>query len=317
MVSLADDQAPDDRRLSRYLIGSLADEEMERLDELSVVDDEFASRLSAAENDLVDAYVRGQLSGETLTRFESHYLSSPARREKVRFAETLHAYQSRAASATAQSTPRRRWLVFPDRVPRWGFAAVALVVLAAAGYLLLDNLRLRSLMNESRAARASLEEGEQQLQRQLMGQQAATADTAKELARVRESLAQLEARATMSQQGDRTAVLSFVLAAPTRGAADIPTLAIPAGTDAVRLRLELEADDFPRYRVALRDPARDRIIWRGDNVRPTAGGDAKALSITLNAGLLRPQIYRVEITGVPARDIPGLVSGYSFRVVPR
>ena len=55
-----------DEVLVRYLLGSLPHEEAERLDELSIADDTVASRLSEAENDLVDAYIRNELSGETL-----------------------------------------------------------------------------------------------------------------------------------------------------------------------------------------------------------------------------------------------------------
>ena len=85
-------QAPDDRLLVRYLLGSLDDIEAERLDELSISDDGVASRLKAVENDLVDGFVRHELSAETMDRFRSHYLVSQARRDKVRFAETLTAY---------------------------------------------------------------------------------------------------------------------------------------------------------------------------------------------------------------------------------
>ena len=77
--------APDDRLMIDYLIGALPDQEIERLDELSIADDQFAARLTAAENDLVDAYVRGQLSGNTLASFRTRYLSSPAKREKAEF----------------------------------------------------------------------------------------------------------------------------------------------------------------------------------------------------------------------------------------
>ena len=48
--------APDDRHLASYLLGLLPEEEAERLDEASVVDDELASRLCGVEDDLVDAY---------------------------------------------------------------------------------------------------------------------------------------------------------------------------------------------------------------------------------------------------------------------
>src|SRR5215468_2506004 len=78
--------AHEDRQLVRYLLGMLSDTDAERLDELSIVDDEIAARLRSIENDLVDAYVCGTLEGELRERFESFYLASPLRREKVKFA---------------------------------------------------------------------------------------------------------------------------------------------------------------------------------------------------------------------------------------
>src|ERR1700721_1918691 len=109
-------QVYDDQLLIRYLLGLLTPEETERLDELSIASDDFACRLRDVENDLVDAYASGELSGETLTRFQSSYLSSAEGRERVRFAEALLANGSRAAAAparnaavgsTAAATPER------------------------------------------------------------------------------------------------------------------------------------------------------------------------------------------------------------------
>jgi hypothetical protein len=314
MVSLSNGQAPDDQLLVRYLVGSLADDEAERLDELSVADDQFASHLSAVEHDLVDAYVKGELSGDTLSRFRSRYLSAPANREKVRFAETFLRYQRRAAPAPAHAATGRHWFPSRRRFPQWGLAAVALLALAVPGYLIVENLRLRNQMSDERGARAGLEERAQQLQRQLNEQRSASVETAIELARVRESLAQLEARSASTQQGGKTFMPSFMLRAATRGAGDIATIAIPAGTDAVTLQLDLE-EDFPRYRIALKDPATDQIVWRGDNLQATSTGEVKSLPITLSASLLKPQTYTVELTGVPARGAAELVSSYTFRVV--
>ena len=45
----------DDDILVRYLLGSLPEDETERLDELSVSDDDFVWRLRAAENDFFRA----------------------------------------------------------------------------------------------------------------------------------------------------------------------------------------------------------------------------------------------------------------------
>ena len=76
----------DDQQLVRYLLRLLPEEDAERIDDLSISDDEVSWRLRVVENDLVDAYVSGTLTGETVERFESFYLSSERRRQKVKFA---------------------------------------------------------------------------------------------------------------------------------------------------------------------------------------------------------------------------------------
>src|SRR5580765_1579584 len=86
-MSVPCESIPDDRQLVCYVLGLLPEEEAERLDEQSIVLDEVAARLTCVENDLVDAYVSGTLDRDILERFESCYLASPRRRDKVRFAE--------------------------------------------------------------------------------------------------------------------------------------------------------------------------------------------------------------------------------------
>src|SRR5215510_8018615 len=97
-MPVAPESAPDDEQLERYLLGLLSDEDTERLDELSIADDELAWRLKVVEDDLIDAYVTGTLEGPRLARFESFYLSSPRRRKKVTFAGNLLRAVDRAAA---------------------------------------------------------------------------------------------------------------------------------------------------------------------------------------------------------------------------
>ena len=273
----------DDQALIRYLLGSAPEEENERLDELSVTDDELAWRLSAAENDLVDAYVNGELSGETLERFRSAYLSSAAGREKVRFAETwLKGHRVAPAPAA-----RWRWFFAPRL--QWGFAVAAALMLLAGGFLLRENLRLRNQMAQARA---------QELQKQLDAQRAAASPQVGEAAPPSREL--------------KTA--SFVLLAQARGPGEIAAVSLPPGTDRAAFRLELESDDYPAYQVALKNPATERILWRSGRLKAESRGETKALSITLGADLLEPRNYTFELTGIPATGAPEIVSSYSFRV---
>jgi hypothetical protein len=111
----------DDQEVVRYLLGFLPEEERQRFDEGSIVDDDMAARVRSVENDLVDAYVSGTLAGETLARFETFYLSSPRRSQKVKSAERFLGAVDRAPvrgaatfapAASGRAAPRSRfgWL---------------------------------------------------------------------------------------------------------------------------------------------------------------------------------------------------------------
>ena len=203
----------DDEELVRYVLGLLPDEARERLDEASIADDKVAARLRTAETDLIDSYVRGQLSGATLERFESYYLSSPRRRETVRLAASF-------LSAVDRSVARAEPVTWKDRIARptrfARIAAAAALVMVVCGVFLFRAERPR---NEF--ARATSENGAVER-------------------RASEAASASSTPASASPAGKRAApperIVAVVLLPPTRAVAPIPTLAIPAGVDRVRLR---------------------------------------------------------------------------------
>ncbi|HJZ67629.1 MAG TPA: hypothetical protein VKF81_05885 [Blastocatellia bacterium] len=319
-------EQPDEEMITGYLLGTVSEAESERLDELSLTDDDFAERLRAAENDLVDSYVKGELSGDLRARFISHYLASPRRLEKVRLAEALVAYADTQAAATAEhpgapdsvsvavgeALPRERFRFGIPGLPlQWGFAVAALLLLLTAGYLAFHNIRLRNQVAQERAERAELEHREQELQQQLDERQSAGAETEKELAQVRDRLSQLEQQLGAPQQRNLN-VVAFNLSAQTRGVGNLATLTVPRGTDLVALQLHLEADDFPAYRAALKDPLTGQIVWRSGELKKS--GKSKALRVSLRAGLLRPQNYSIELSGIASGGTVESLGSYPFRV---
>jgi hypothetical protein len=323
----------DEQVIIDYLLAALPVAEVERLDELSVTDDEFAERLRIVENDLVDAYASGELTGDRLKGFQSHYLASPRRREKAQFAQALLAYSDKVSWATGTpsvapsssgSRRQRRWLSFfamPRPVLQWGFAVAALLMLFAGGYLLFENQRLRNQMTQAQGERAALEQRESELQRQLDDKRSADAETEKELERVRERLAELEQRATNEQPTTNelarptSKVVAFTLAPPMRGGGQPPTVRVPVGTDVVALTLQLEPNDFSAYRVALKVAATNQIIWRSGRLKSQSKGGIRTLSIRLRADLLKPQHYTLEVSGVRTTGAAEIIGGYSFTVV--
>ncbi|MEP6637333.1 MAG: hypothetical protein ABJB97_11465, partial [Acidobacteriota bacterium] len=267
-----------------YLLGNLPAAETERLDKLSVSDGDFADALRAAEHDLVDAYVQGELSGADLEGFETHYLASPLRRQRLAFAETFQAYAEKdaparaaaiqreaSAAATANrngSTWRAALQNFKTRrlAMQWGLAFAAAVLLVAGSWLVFENVRMRRQASEAEARRDALSQQEQELQRELEGRRAANAVAEQD--RVRQERERLEQQPAIPQRGPKEgpspstheSILSLVLTPQLRGSSEVPSVRIPAKTAYVSAQLRLDPNDYSAYRVALIDPAGSRAL---------------------------------------------------------
>ena len=114
--------------IERYLLGELSPDEQAGLEALYFGDAELLDRIDAAEDDLIDDYVRGGLSPAQRLRFESHFLNEK-RRERVRMAEALRkALQPRVSKRSAWALPLAASL--------FGAALLAIV------WLLVQNRRL-------------------------------------------------------------------------------------------------------------------------------------------------------------------------------
>lgn len=307
-MSVAPTNSRDDQLLVRYLIGALSVEEAERIDELSVADNRFASDLRVVEDDLLDAYARGALAADTLHGFETHYLAQPGAAARVAFARALRSYQESARGYGAARVSRAGWA---SGGMRWGaLAAAAVLLLATSVYFITENVRMRHQIAD---LRASVEAGQRQLEQQVQREQAA-ADRARESERARQSLAQAQTP-PQGQLPRRAVIASLVLMPPVRGSGVQQTLSTPRGTGDVAVRLALDADEFPAYRVALRDVVAGQTVWRSGSLRAVVEDGVKALSFTVGAELLKPRTYVFEVIGVRARETPEAVASYPFEVV--
>src|SRR5205085_1500980 len=91
----------DRREIRLYLLGRLAAESLsERVEERMLTDSDYYEELLACEDDLIDEYLSGALPAEERADFESHFLSTPERVRKLRFARALHRYVADAADET-------------------------------------------------------------------------------------------------------------------------------------------------------------------------------------------------------------------------
>jgi hypothetical protein len=322
----------DDRHLTRYLLGQLAEDDADRLDELAVVDDDMAWRVRVVENDLVDAYVRGVLDAKSRQQFEAHYLASPKRRAKVRFAERFARAvdASKGPAAERQPEETRGWLerLVPRSAPigGWGFAygAAALLLIVSSGLLLMRGPWQGRVVHESERARvpsiAPPPSASSSASRSALPSTSPSISGS-----VSPSTPPLTVPESAPEPGELpiTAV-ALVLWPQTRGAevdaggpaagGATPAVAVRPGVTRVTLQLQLEAPDFVRYAATLRDSATNRVVWQGDRFAADMSGAQPMVPVAVPANLLKARAYVLELTGYDAAGSGDVIGSYAFHI---
>ena len=298
----------EDQYLVLYLVGALPAEEADHLDQLSIADDDFAWRLCKIENDLVDSYVRSELSGEMLARFKAFYMATPQRQQKVQFAQGLRQFQvANASGAKIADKPYKSRAPFgstflpPRMIPQLGISAAALAMVLIAGYLLVQNAHLRREARDARAQYESIDQRARNLENDLKQQR--TAHT--------------QAQTPPTVDIAQLKTVSLLLPPPTRGLSSLKTVTIHPGIDLVVLLLTLESAGFPDYKVIVKDPATNQVVWQSSELEANSMGDGPAIALGLPANLLKERNYIAEVAGLTNAGRQRIVGDYPFHVVLR
>src|SRR5215469_4522839 len=83
------DNVKDWKALKRYLLGNVSPEEQQDVERWLISDDHAYDELEAAEDELIDTFLSGELRGHDLDQFNSHFLITPERKRKLQFSRSL------------------------------------------------------------------------------------------------------------------------------------------------------------------------------------------------------------------------------------
>jgi hypothetical protein len=298
----------------RYLLGQLPALEQEALETRFFAEAEQLEEVWAAENQLVDEYVRGQLDRAEHAQFEQYYLDSQPHRDRVALARqllnTIDEAATQAVEPTQSVAPWANfwaWLRGPQLA--WGMAVALLLVAFLVG---------AKRMYERAQYRAQLaaQTAQQQRERELAEQRAAAQTQenerrAAELAE-RERLRNVTPAPSVTPQAQPPKVFAFVLSAGLlRGGGAPQPLSIPHGMGQVELRMRLEATDYASYQITLRAVEGGEILSRSQ-LKPRAN----QLAVRLSANKLPVGDYILALSGVKADTIEE-INRYFFRVTPK
>lgn len=291
------EDAPSDETLIRYLLGQLSEHDQSQLEEEYFSDDGAFERLCALEDELIDRYVRGKLSGAQRERFEKRFLQSPQQQKRIEFARSLMLrLPGTPATAPVHPFPEKARAWRPTWLPHWPMPRLAVLMPAALGLLAVVVLGTWWLWHP----RAPSETRVQQPPRS-QTEQAARAPA--------------EALPQAPKQPSGGQIAALILAPGiTRGRGSETRLVIPSNADVVELTASLEVVEYETYRAEVRTVA-GQEIWNEKDLHPRETPSGKGVILRVPAKLFANRDYILTLRGLAPSGRLQVAAEYSFRAV--
>jgi hypothetical protein len=300
-----------EQQMIRYLLGDMSIEEQIAMETGYFTDPEKFNLLQVVEQDLIEGYVNGKLSASGRAKFEHHFLRTPARREQVRFFQTLAKVvpfdidqqvpeQRPVRAAVLESIDlgqKSSWwesILSSFRGPRlalgMSFAAAMLILAVAGTWLIVGNRSQndRQIATVSPTPSPDPEQVSNPGKEEQPGQQKQEPDI--KPGRVEQPSA--------PKPPSKPVIASFTLTfpkIPTRTIGATPQVwRIPPDADLVQMTFNHDGSPYNSYKVLLRYPSGQRA-WSRSDVRANRMKSGTLLVLNVPAKRFDEGSYTLEV----------------------
>jgi hypothetical protein len=301
-----------EKLIARYLLGDLAEEQQVAIEDRAFSDKDYLALVTAVENDLIDEYVRRELSETERRQFETRFLASAERRKRVEFAKALARVPVAAVAPerTVVSEPAKwswrdslyAFISGLNPAAKFAVVAVMLLLLVGGAWLLTETLRLRSQLTQLQAQNQAQQN---QLQQQVDAERRRNEELNARLSQEQQQREQTdESLRQLSETGDATnppprPVIASLTLLPglSRGGGEKANMVMPEDARLVRLQIGIDPEEqYKTYGVELRTAA-GRQVWTRENLTARTRGRTRAVSLTLPASVLKSGDYELRLSG--------------------
>jgi hypothetical protein len=309
-----------DAEIREYILGKGPAEKAERLDELSFFD-EYTERIGAMERELVDDYVSENLNPGERLAFESHYLSSPIRRERVRFASALAKYSDEPHPAAGQISEKASIFdLFRQRffVLQLGAAALLLVLIGTFAWVVFRERTPEIAQNApADPVQPAPSVPENTIPPSSPAESPTAADAAPVIApRVIPERPVISSTPRPSKPKEAPPSLATFVLTPALRSPSFQTIEIPSGANTAEFRLLLEVEDADPIAAEVVDMRTQSRIWSSQKVSPRKGRSGSTASIQVPAQAFKAGEYRITLSRSTKDKDPEKIGDYFFRVSP-
>ncbi|HEX7333358.1 MAG TPA: hypothetical protein VF290_17780 [Pyrinomonadaceae bacterium] len=320
----------DSDSIKRYLLGELSGEELDAVELRMLSDADYYEQVLIADEELMHEFVNHELSARDRATFQKILLSVPQRRQDVNFVKAVEHYANKNAVQNVVPVKpvvvRRSWgevVVAFFRRPAVGFACCIafLITVAPALWLFRENRRLRNELAQFPSKQAALQV---QLLAEKEKNRVLTADFERERAlsekgeRESQQFPDREQQIVRSSQPapeSTSSLVTFAIALPgTREIGETNKVSFPPGAKKVRLNIDLAANDYKTYRVALKRNNAGRYVWSGPTERVIVESEKTTLPVLVPTSILTRAEYQLDVRGIASSGKSEPLATYYFRV---
>jgi anti-sigma factor RsiW len=305
-----------ERPLTAYLLGNLNPDEQQRLEQRLWIDSSVLDELERAEDELIDNYLEGALSGSEQEKFENCFLAAPERQRKLRFAKALKRYvATHGMAASRWNVWRDSWAAFrrfQNPILNWSLAAALLLIVAGGSWAALRIFRLQTALEQAMTPSA---------QKLLLEERARNSELRIVLQNEQDRRSLLEKQLAKLNAGERPETSQPVLFACALNSgllrdvgSSIQKLRIPRGTDLAQLTLNSAPDNYRRYQAVLQSVGGNEVCTQ---IFPKAKSaeNNQPLRLILPAKPLIPGDYVLILSGTQSGEDFEEIGKYYFRVI--
>lgn len=336
----------DDSKLATmYFLGQTTDAERDKIEDRFFIDEDYSYFLDETERDLIDNYVKGNLSEVDRKRFEQNYLVSDEREEKLKFS-ILFNERSKAVESSpvvsSQTITKSSWFDFL-KMPRVVFAGalgVLLLFLVLIGILLNRNKTPEFARNDANIENKvpdktqtppvqPIENNSSNSGNNTSGNTSTNLNisiqnknsSVKKPDNVNQTNRNPEAaneKPTNENKNIKPVQPTFasILLLPLSRSSEKPTVNINSSTKGLKLTIVCDnAQDFQTFKIEIINPSGEIVSQQ--TIKNVSSKPSKSFSIMLPAEKISNGQFEVNLSAIDKDNPPKILNFYEFNIIKK
>lgn len=272
--------------IREYLLG-YSDTHAESIEQRLVVDSEYLQEFLIVTDELIEDYLDGNLSSKDITRFETHFLTTPRRHRRLEMAKALAEKATSDAHSDEKATEPHKGgatitpFFLPVRNRQYWLIAAVLIVVVLGGVIAWSIIRTWP------------------------GRNASGGDLQAELVRLNDP---------GSEAPSGPSVLLSIAPVTVRSLGEDRRIVIQSDTQIVLVRLILVDKVYDSYQAAV-ETVEGNELGKTPPLTPVTDDEGRFIEVRLPAQRLESHNYRIKLSALTSPD--RYMGVYPFQIIKR